>query len=865
MASAPITSGRIVTFYSYKGGTGRSMALANVAWVLAANGKRVLVIDWDLEAPGLHRYFAPFLVDRNQSQSDGVIDFLNTYADAVLTPPTDRGDSPANWYLEHANLSHLATSVEWAFPSPGGIDFVGAGRQNESYASRVANFPWQAFYDRLGGGPLLDATRDRLREEYDYILLDSRTGVSDTAGICTIQMPDVLMVCYTLNNQSINGAASVIEVVGQRRGDRVIEILPVAMRVDPFEKDKLSRRLKRARRAMGRFPDHLEPDARDRYWGIAQVPYIPFYAYEELLASFGDEAGQTGTVLSSVEVLVAQLTRGEVVALPRIAEQLRVATREHFASLGSEEEGDALVREAERTVEQLPGELLPVAKRLLLRLVRVSSDDDTGGDRRARVPRSECGDVLASDTVWNALLRSGVIQAQLDENSREEVVELADDVLIARWGRLRAWVDGDREFLRWRQHLRANMAEWERTQRDDGALLSGRPLEEAQRHASAREGDLNTTERSYIRAGEAHATHWREELDRRLAQADTSLSLPSSVAQPRASHSGRRTLMFAGALVAVAAMAAIPLMRSRSVVAGLTDAPMMVPASDPTRAVVVLDSAKGAIAGGDFRLAVNLLTRAEALGVTTTSLYLDRAEALVALGEGDSARADLDRALTLDSTNARALLTRGEQRTAEGDTAGAIADLSAALRSDSTLSLAAFRRGEVYAARGDTARAVADFRRVTSATASADPQLVTAATANLAQFRRAPSLVVRPTQPPKIARTIVRILYLDSSMLRDARELRDALASSRRWSVADDITPAIENRSDPNGGVRYYAESDRDVAYAVAQFAQDVLAKRGVFVKLPVSMDKSPPGGGGGPRRIDLRVGGLSPAYQKAR
>jgi hypothetical protein len=45
------SQGQIITFYSYKGGTGRSMILANVAWVLASNGKRVLTIDWDLEAP----------------------------------------------------------------------------------------------------------------------------------------------------------------------------------------------------------------------------------------------------------------------------------------------------------------------------------------------------------------------------------------------------------------------------------------------------------------------------------------------------------------------------------------------------------------------------------------------------------------------------------------------------------------------------------------------------------------------------------------------------------------------------------------------------------------------------------------------
>ena len=37
------------------------MALANVAWILAANGKRVLIADWDLESPGLHRFFQPFM------------------------------------------------------------------------------------------------------------------------------------------------------------------------------------------------------------------------------------------------------------------------------------------------------------------------------------------------------------------------------------------------------------------------------------------------------------------------------------------------------------------------------------------------------------------------------------------------------------------------------------------------------------------------------------------------------------------------------------------------------------------------------------------------------------------------------------
>ncbi len=77
--------GKIITFYSYKGGTGRSMALANVAFLLANAGKRVLAIDWDLEAPGLHRYFEPFLADKNLEHSTGVIDFVRDFATAALS------------------------------------------------------------------------------------------------------------------------------------------------------------------------------------------------------------------------------------------------------------------------------------------------------------------------------------------------------------------------------------------------------------------------------------------------------------------------------------------------------------------------------------------------------------------------------------------------------------------------------------------------------------------------------------------------------------------------------------------------------------------------------------------------------------
>jgi hypothetical protein len=144
--------GRIVTFYSYKGGTGRSMAVANVAWILASQKKRVLVIDWDLEAPGLHRYFHPFLKDKELARSPGVIDFFHEFSAAARQRPQSESE-PAEcerWWSpdEPARARRLSTGTS----DDATIDLVPAGRQDAAYAQRVAGFDWGAFYDKLGGG-----------------------------------------------------------------------------------------------------------------------------------------------------------------------------------------------------------------------------------------------------------------------------------------------------------------------------------------------------------------------------------------------------------------------------------------------------------------------------------------------------------------------------------------------------------------------------------------------------------------------------------------------------------------------------------------------------------------------------------------
>ena len=134
--------GKIITFYSYKGGTGSSMALSNIAWILSSNGYDVLLIDWDLEAPGLHRYLRPFLVDPELSSTPGLIDFVWDAARINMTPADDHVPSTVT---EFPSLEDYVVGLDWDFHDNGSISFIPAGRQDENYAQRVNTFNWDNF------------------------------------------------------------------------------------------------------------------------------------------------------------------------------------------------------------------------------------------------------------------------------------------------------------------------------------------------------------------------------------------------------------------------------------------------------------------------------------------------------------------------------------------------------------------------------------------------------------------------------------------------------------------------------------------------------------------------------------------------
>jgi MinD-like ATPase involved in chromosome partitioning or flagellar assembly len=311
-SSADGARGQIVTFYSYKGGTGRTMLLANVAWIIASNGYKVLLIDWDLEAPGLHLYLRPFLIDTELHNTPGIIDFVWDAAKKIVTP-YEPGQSDDGQITESLSLENYVVGLDYEFPSGGLIDFIPAGRQSTLYAQRVNTFDWENFYARLGGGKILQAARESLRDEYDLVLIDSRTGVSDTSSICTVQLPDKVAICFTLNRQSIEGAGAIAASIREQKG-RQFKIFPVPTRLENAETDKRDKALNFARATFRECVTNLQEagglvsrDEEAKYWADVQIPYRTFYAFEEVPAVFKDVPLERGTILESSENIASRL------------------------------------------------------------------------------------------------------------------------------------------------------------------------------------------------------------------------------------------------------------------------------------------------------------------------------------------------------------------------------------------------------------------------------------------------------------------------------------------------------------------------------------------------------------------------------
>lgn len=222
------------TFYSYKGGVGRTTLLANVGAALSRDA-RVLLWDLDVEAPGLHHM--PQL---------------------SIVPPPARGflDWLADWQRHptpSAAVAELAYLVgQRGVGSEGALYVLPA--HGRAGVSAYGQIDWRRLLvTRHQQGialfaELIGALGSSL--SLDYLLIDARTGLTDLGGLLTALLPDVTVLVGGYGHQNVAGLAGIRRSLEKarhsplRRARTPLELVQVVSPVPPSESDRAALRRK---------------------------------------------------------------------------------------------------------------------------------------------------------------------------------------------------------------------------------------------------------------------------------------------------------------------------------------------------------------------------------------------------------------------------------------------------------------------------------------------------------------------------------------------------------------------------------------------------------------------------------------------
>jgi cellulose biosynthesis protein BcsQ len=286
----------IVTFYSFKGGTGRSMALANIAVLLAQAGKRVLAVDFDLEAPGLWRFFQDF--KRDLDSQDGLLDML-----------IEQSQNAAG---------QLAEWRDYVIPldfQGGSFSLMTSGKINVEYPARVLKFTWDQLYRQANGEAFVEQLRTEWTELYDVVLIDSHTGITGSTGICTIALPDLIVPVFVTNYQSVEGALDVLARAQKARRNFAYDrppalVLPILSRFDMRTEQGIADQwLDLMSERFGTYYADWLPTgiAAREILERTTLPYTPYFSLGEKLAVLHKlplDAESLGYALNSVSRLI---------------------------------------------------------------------------------------------------------------------------------------------------------------------------------------------------------------------------------------------------------------------------------------------------------------------------------------------------------------------------------------------------------------------------------------------------------------------------------------------------------------------------------------------------------------------------------
>ncbi|MCD8182559.1 MAG: AAA family ATPase [Bacteroides sp.] len=189
---------KTIAFYSYKGGVGRTLALSNIAMRLADFGKKVVMLDFDLEAPGLHCKFADF--SKGKSLNKGIVDYLYEFHKNHQIPPSIK---------EYGKSMHNTTRPMFLIP---------AGNPNSSdYWRKLSSINWfELFYgEQALGVPFFLDMKQKIEKELapDYFLIDTRTGITDISNLTLSLLADQVVILSANNKENIEGCQRIVRSI----------------------------------------------------------------------------------------------------------------------------------------------------------------------------------------------------------------------------------------------------------------------------------------------------------------------------------------------------------------------------------------------------------------------------------------------------------------------------------------------------------------------------------------------------------------------------------------------------------------------------------------------------------------------------
>lgn len=195
---------KTIAFYSYKGGVGRTLALANIAMRLADFGKKVILLDLDLEAPGLHTKFSNF--QRDRKIEIGIVDYIYEYAVNHKVPAKI---APYAYHLNDVSFS---------------LDLIPAGNpKSAEYWRKLSAINWYEllYGENATGIAFFLDLKEKIEKEYqpDYFLIDTRTGITDISSLTISLLADRLVILSANNQENLEGCQRIVRSVLNQEND----------------------------------------------------------------------------------------------------------------------------------------------------------------------------------------------------------------------------------------------------------------------------------------------------------------------------------------------------------------------------------------------------------------------------------------------------------------------------------------------------------------------------------------------------------------------------------------------------------------------------------------------------------------------